>query len=463
MAVEQANAYVVETAAPARRQSAGWTRKWLAIGTGIGIEPVGDVLRVVVARVRPGGVEVVGYHRIDNYRERPASEWGTEFAAFARSAGAKGLPVCLLLPRSETIVRHVMLPGVGEKDLPAAVGYQLEGLHPYAEDAVAFTYARLGNSPAVLVGIARKETADYYSNLLSEAGIKMAGFSFSAAVLYSASRVLVKPSETPLAFHGASGATEVYGESPARPIYSALFEMAGERARRAAVSELRLETEPDPATVADLLPPFVAPESFPREEGALALAAAIWAACPRLALPANLLGETLRTQTARWIYVPTIVLSALLASAALVLAWQESYQDKLLVQRLQIEIRTLEKEAAKAQGLDKAAQGAQDRVALLDRYRQRPRADMEALKEVTTLVAAPAWLQGFQLSRNEVYLNGEGENAAGMLKLLDESPRFANSAFSTALARMGSGPMEVFAIKTSREGPGTGFEPGENR
>lgn len=462
MAVEQAAA-PVETAPVRRSTPAGGSRKWLAIGTGIGIEVDGGALRVAAVRVRPSGVEVSGYHRIENFRERPASEWGTDFAHFARSVGAHHSPVCLLLPRSEVIVRHLMLPGVGEKDLPAAVGYQLEGLHPYADDAVAFTHARLGDSPAVLVGIAKRETVDYFSNLLVEAGIKMAGFSFSAAVLHSASRVLVTPPETSLAFHGANGVTEVYGESPARPVYSALFEMPGERARRAAISELRLEGDPEPVGFAELLPPFRAPESFPREEGALALAAAIWSACPRLALPANLLPEALRTQTARWIYAPTIVLSTLLAAAAVVLAWQDSYQDKLLVERLTREIRVLEKEAGKARDLDKTAQAAQERLALLDRYRQRPRSDMEALKEVTTLMAPPAWLQGFQLSRNEVYLNGEGENAAGMLKLLDESPRFSNSAFSTALARMGNGPMEVFAIKSSREGAGTGFEQGENR
>ena len=35
-------------------------RRWLAFGTGVGIEMGAEDLRVVVARVRPTGVEVLG-------------------------------------------------------------------------------------------------------------------------------------------------------------------------------------------------------------------------------------------------------------------------------------------------------------------------------------------------------------------------------------------------------------------
>lgn len=442
---------------------ASGSRKWLAFGSGVGIEVDGNALRIVAARVRPSGVEVTGFRRIENVTERPASEWGNEYAAFAREAGVAGVPVWLLVPRSEVTVRHLMLPGVGEKDLAAAVGYQVDGLHPYEEGSAVFDYARLGTSHAVLVGITKREVVDHYSNLLSEAGIRMAGFSFSAAALYSASRVSVTPPAGLLAFHETPSGLEVYGESPARPVFSAVFDMPEDRVRRVAMSELRLDGDPAHAEFADLLPPFRAAADFPREEGALALAAAISSACPRLSLRVNLLPEERRTQTSTWIFVPTIILGSLLLAAAAAVAWQDSYQDKLLVEKLQVEIHKLEKEAAKAQEIDKAVQSAQDRIALIDRYRKRPQADIETLKEATTIIAAPGWLQSFQLSRNEVYLSGEGENATGLLRALDQSGRFQNAQFAQALSRIGNTSMEIFTVKATREGAGTGFEEGEQR
>ena len=439
------------------------SRRWLAIGTGIGIEPVGSDLRVTAVKVRPSGVRVLGYHVVENALGRPASEWGVEFAAFARQVGARGVPVWLMLPRQEVIVRHLMLPGVGEKDLAAAVGYQIDALHPYAEDEVAFTYARLGKSHAVLVGITRREVVDRFANLLSEAGLRMAGISFSAAALYSASRILVSPPDTLLAINSDGGVLEAYGESPARPLFSGTFDMPEERVRHLVAAELRCDVEPPVTGFADLLPPFHALEGFPREQAALSLAAAISSACGRLSLPANLLTEDRRTQTSRLVYIPTLVLSVLLVVAASLLASQDAYQDRALVRRLQQEIHAAEKQAAMARQLDQQAQGGQERIALIDRYRLRTTSDIDSLKDITSILAPPAWLRSLTLSRTEAYLNGEGENVAPLLKVFDESPRFVNSTFAQALARVGAGTTEMFTIKAAREGPGAGVEQGEQR
>jgi len=457
----------VETAAPEQQayqaRPASGSRKWLAFGTGVGIEVSGADLLVAVARVRPGGVTATGFHRITGFAQRAATEWGNEFAAFTARSGARNVPVWVLLPRQEVIVRHLMLPGVADKDLESAVGYQVDALHPHEEDAAVFSYARLGDSHAVMVGIARREVVDQYANLFSEAGITMAGFSFSAAVLYSASRILVSPPDTVLALNHGEGAVEAYGHSPARPVFSGLFELPADRVIRVATAELRAESEPPVAAFDELLPPFRAPESYPRREGALPLAAAISGAVPRLALAANLLPVERRTQTSRAVYVPTLILTALLALAGFVLVNLDGYQKRQLTRRLQQEIRLLEKQAAETGTLDQAVQSAREKMALLDRYRQRSQSDMDALKDITTIIAPPAWLRALTLSRTEAVLHGEGENVTPFLKVFDESARFSNSAFAQALSRIGQGNIEVFTIRTSREGQGVGVEAGEQR
>ena len=52
-------------------------RKLLAFGSGVGIEIGAKDLEVVVARVRPSSVEVLGHLTIENYAETPAAEWGS--------------------------------------------------------------------------------------------------------------------------------------------------------------------------------------------------------------------------------------------------------------------------------------------------------------------------------------------------------------------------------------------------
>ena len=98
-------------------------RRLLALGTGVGIEIGAEELRVVLARVRPGGVAILGHATIGGFRERPAAEWGAEYAGFLKSLGAGHLAATALLPRSEVIVRQLSLPGVSNRDLGAAIQY----------------------------------------------------------------------------------------------------------------------------------------------------------------------------------------------------------------------------------------------------------------------------------------------------------------------------------------------------
>jgi hypothetical protein len=222
-------------------------RRWLAIGTGVGIEIAGDELAVTVVRVRPSGVEVLAATRIA-FRGRRATEWGSEYTAFLKKAGGSHLAAVVLLPRSELTVRQLSLPGVASKDLPAAIGFQLDSLHPYTEEDAAFTWSKLGSTGAILLGITRRQVIEHYSNLFSEAGIKIATLTFSAAALYCALRLLSQPSpDGLLAFREFDGGLEIYGESPARPVFSAVFDANPARARALAASELRLSPDVVPA------------------------------------------------------------------------------------------------------------------------------------------------------------------------------------------------------------------------
>jgi hypothetical protein len=432
-------------------------RKWLAVGSGIGIEIRGSDLHVIVVKVRPSGVRLVGALAIKDFRARPASDWGGEYSAVMKKLGAAHLAATVMLPRGEMIVRQLNLPGVADKDLQAAVSYQIDALHPYAEEDAIWTAARIGRTSSVLVGITRRDTLDGYMNMFTEAGIKVASFTFSAAVIYSALRIYTVPAAAGfLALHSNDTGVEAYGESESRPIFSAAFNGNSDRAQALASAELRLPAEIQPVRLVDVLPyPKGASREDQEYEGALAerilpYATAVAGACPRLGLPINLLPENQRRSGSRLIYVPTIILLTVLG--VLLAAWglEGPYNKQKYVGVMEAEIKKLEPQVSRLAAVDKGIEDAGKRTKLLDDFRKRSREDMDALNEVTRVLAPPAWANSIEITRNSVNIAGEAEQAAPLIKAFDSSKLFENSEFTMPLARIAGG--EAFRIRTQRRG-----------
>ncbi len=287
-------------------------KTWLAFGSGIGIEISGprdsESISATAVRVRPTGARVIGKLEIENFTHQLAGVWGTEFSNFARRAGMRHVGATVILPRHEVIVRQLSLPGVSAKDLDAAIGFQLDGLHPYPEEDVTASWSRLGGSDTVLIAITRRAVIDRYATLFAEAGIKIACFTCSAAVIYSALRLFdAAPAAQILAADVAPSHIEIYGESSTRPLFSATFGAQGDaaldRAAALARAELRIHSEngPDPAAAPI---PF---EDLLRAAPALAVRRR---ACIRLArdrgLAVNLLPQSQRqaSSPARILLIP---------------------------------------------------------------------------------------------------------------------------------------------------------------
>jgi Tfp pilus assembly protein PilN len=426
-------------------------RRWLAIGTGVGIQ-MGELdLSVAVVRVRPTGTRVLGATAIHRFRERRADDWGAEYNEFLKSLGASHLSATVLLPRRDLIVRQLALGGVANRDLAAAIQFQLDALHPYGEDEAAHSWCRLGRSGAVLIAILKREVLERYTALFAEAGIKIAGFTFSSATVHSGVRLLgAPPRDGFVALTECEGALEVYGESEAKPFFSAAFEMPGQDAPALAAAELRLPAEAQPVPLSSLLPaPQAAPADCDLSRGALAYAAALASACPRLALPLNLLPPEHRASASRVMFVPTAVLAFLLLAVLVALASITPVEDRKYLAALEREISRFEPQARKAATLRSSIDQTRARAGLLDGFRQRSKADLDVLSDLTKLLPPPAWVNSLEISRNSVVLSGQAEQAAPLLKLLDGAPQFQGSEFTVPLAHAGKN--EVFRIRTQRK------------
>jgi hypothetical protein len=428
-------------------------RKLLAFGSGIGIEIHSGSLEIVVTRVRPTGIRVLGRLVIANYAARPAAEWGAEYARFLRSLGVGYLTATVLLPRREVIVRQILLPGVAAKDIEGALRLQLDQLHPYGEEEIVWGWSPLTHG-AVVLGVVRREVMERYRRLFAEAGVLVASFTFSAAAVHAAIRVkgaALAGGQGFLALgRNAAGAVEVYGESPARPVFSAEFALPPERAAGLALAELRLPPEMAPRRLDEILPaPTVNPAENDLSRNALPYATALAGACPRLAPSANVLPPEYRRSSSRAALIPTLVLAGmLLLAGAAILFWQNYAQHRYL-RELNAEIAKLEPVAARASVLDRQIAKARAQAELLDRVHAYTRDDLDALNELTRLIAPPAWTNAIDLNRDSVRISGSTPDAAPLVKILDSSPLFQNSA-PDAIIRSGAAG-ENFTIHTSRK------------
>lgn len=418
-------------------------KRWTAFGSGIGIQIAGphgsESLHAVAARVRPNGARILDRIVIEDLPHQAAGVWGTGFAAFVRKSDLRHVPVAVLLPRQDVIVRQIALPGVSDKDLSAAVQFQMDGLHPYNEDDVISSWSRLPGSSAVIVAIARRAAIDRYAQLFAEAGVKIGSFTCSAAVIHSALRLVNAVKPELLAAEQVDGHVEYYGESPARALFSASFHASDARSAALACSELRI----DPST-----------EARPLEEvlgaaPALPYAAALASACPWLALSVNLLPAGLRQSSGRMGWIPSAIAAGLVVASAAALAAIPVYENRRYERSLAAEISKVEKQAQRAVQVDRETDAARRKTALLDNFRHRAKADMDVLAELTKILPPPAWLNTVDIQRNQITIAGEADQAAPLLKLIDSSPYFEASEFVMPPARQG--PVEAFRIRTNRE------------
>ena len=430
-------------------------RKLLAFGSGVGIEIGAADLEIVAARVRPSRIRVLGRLSVENFATRPAAEWGSEYSQFLKSLGIGHLSATVLLPRREVIVRQMALPGVANKDIESAIRFQLDTLHPYGEEDVTWGWTLLGPG-AVMVGIVRRATVERYVEVFSEAGIAASSFTFSAAAVHAAIRLNGagdtlgnngSPGFIALS-RGAGGEVEVYGESAARPVFSAEFDLAPQRAAALALSELRLPPETAPRQLEDVLPrPDVNPVENDLSRNALPYATALAGACPRLAPSANVLPPEHRRFSSRAVFIPTVVLAAALLLAAGATAAYSAWVDRHYLHKLNAEIARWEPQAKRAAALDRETDRLRARAQLLDHFRKQTQTDLDTLNELTRLVEPPAWTNMIDIARESVRLGGEAPQVAPLVRILDSSPFFEGTD-TLQQGRTAAG--ESFQFRTNR-------------
>ena len=450
------------------------------IGSGCGIEIRGAGLHVVAVKSRRAGLTVLGSAKIENFLERPATEWGREYADFLASCGFAHVSATVSLPREDVIVRQIQLPPMGEKERAAAVRYQLDGLHPFAEDEVFHAYAVLDGEAkgpsAVVVVIAEQKTITHYADVFEEAGIAVAAFTVSASSLRAALKLRTDRIATPLLVVNRDGQDlEIYGESAGRAALSVEFDLSAvpaERALQLAEADLRLDRgetavlvlagEPldvdaanarTLASASEVFPvPVSAPADFDLSRDLQSLATAVESACPRLGWGANLLPAERRRSDSRLVWIPTAVLAGLLVLLGVGFLLRPAIQNRAYAAVIEQRLAALQEVVDSAESNREAAAEVRARISVLEGQAARTLQDLRIVNEISSLLPASAWLQSLTINDDGVRLSGETANAAPLLGVLNQARTVQGVAFATSLVRRDD--KERFEITAQRGVPG---------
>ncbi len=427
-------------------------RKLLAFGTGVGIEIGAADLEVAAARVRPSGIRVAGRLTIHDYATRPAAEWGAEYQAFLKSLGMAECSATVLLPRREVIVRQVSLPGVAPKDMESAIRLQLDSstlmaMTRWCGDGRRWSTARCWSESS------GARAVDRYIQLFERSGHRGRQLHLlgrRGACRHPPERRRRRGGFVALS-QAAAGGIEVYGESPARPVFSAEFDLPP-RARR----------HPGAFRIA---PAARYRAAHARGRSARTRRSIRWKTIfpathcrtprrwlglvPWLAPAANVLPAEHRRLSSHRAFFPTFILAVLLAVVGGGVAVYFTWSQHRYLKQLDAEIARLEPRAQRAATLDRAIDNTRARAQLLDEFRGRTSADLNVLNELTRLIEPPAWTSSIDITRDSVRLTGEAQQAAPLPKLLDSSPFFVNTA-PDMVGRAPSGSGETFQLHTTR-------------
>jgi Tfp pilus assembly protein PilN len=436
-------------------------RKWLRFGTGVGVAISDQGLDIAVARAWPAGVALKGFLHVGNHLKRPVADWGGEVNQFLAAHGAQHVPAVVELPRERVIVRTIALPGVSDEDAAQALAFQLDTLHPWGDDDVAWAWQRVGQSSSFSLAIAERTLVERYVALFAEAGVRLAGLTAPGSALYFAARLGADPPPADfIAVRGlragpAGPTVEIYAESEARPLYDAQFPTTAERAVALAVSETRQEETAEAVDWIDVLPAWTsAPDETDlsdagRSRMAPAWAAALVSACSHLGLPLNLLPVEMRAQSSRLALVPGFVLGGILLCLCGALLGEDAWLDSGYLNILSQQIKHYGPLARRVEVLDRHIADSATRIKALDDFQKQTRDHLDVLLELTRKIPSPAALDTLAISPTDVQLSGATSQAEGLLKTLDESPLFESSEFTTQMSRHDD--KEYFRIRTRRE------------
>jgi len=394
----------------------------LTFKTAIGIAVLGDDLEFVCLKRGLSGTTESGRTRLANFRAMPAPASVAAYQDFLGLCGLAHANVSVALPRRDVLLRTLTLPAEAARTLDKAVEYQVDSLHPFEEGGVDFAHSILHQDDRhVLVAVAmvEKGIASSYYDWFAQAGIPVAAFTASPAVLYGGFA-----ESAPVFVISRSGETsELLGISRDALVSREVQTEHLDRELQLARAELRLPAEAEIASI---------------EQPDLAYLTALSSLSKR-PFAINLLPPARRAYESPWRHATTYALAGVVALLVIALAGRGEVQDRIYLRRVNNEIKALEPKIKLMEKLDSKEGRELTRLMTLHELKDRTPTRLQILAEITRVLPSNVYLTEAQIGSDGITLQGVTDSASGVLALLANSPSFKSPEFLNPILKTNEG------------------------
>ncbi|HYK89573.1 MAG TPA: PilN domain-containing protein [Acidobacteriota bacterium] len=402
------------------------------------------------------------FKRITDYCKRDRQEVRREVDQFFKAHQLDRSNVILGVPRGDVIIRHLDMPTEIADNLKQVVQYQVQSFEPTEEEKYYYDFVQVNANPGakrlvVLLVMVKKSVLDGHLQVLRELGIKPKSVTSNSVALsnlllqsrrdllhktfilaqLTASGIeiialrdgtLAYSRETPredsgnwkeLLLREVEEATGKVRMGPEDTIEK--FVLAGDGAEEA--QQLLRQDVPDCELIGGCLRFEMPPANKTHvQEAAASLGLAYSGLVRRPPIRLDLLPRELRSNQARWAYVPAIILSLVNIGLLVALGVQPIIQDRILARKLDQEIQSLRGRVERVQTIRSGTKALQQQIEYVEGIYRKRDMNLEVLRELTTILPQDTFLTMYRNSDGQIQLAGLSSSAPDLIPKLEQSP-----------------------------------------
>ena len=471
----------------------------------MGIDPSGRRLALSVVRFGVGRISVPVPPVVFDLRAERDQTWLAKAESalldFVARYGLSGSEARLAIPADKVFMARTSLPPLREKDLRAALALELERLFPFPASSLSFNWIQSGEptggkNPQQIVMAASSEYIERWEELVSRAGLSLAGAVPAGWALSVACRnaddAVGKAGERYAVLRDLDRAVECTVMKSGEPFFSSLRPCLPESAPAEGFSLLSEALVDDPSGKADAEVSVIAPsgwwtkgrlsgegmKSLRKVDGFESSAAKIMSAAagpldsvpvwevlgafgaasseggPDLLAPEEKMADATKA---------TRTLTGVLAAATLLLAL--SWPTVILlrtnkeVQRLDAEISSLRPDVERVESSLALLGEIEGRIHILREAGTGRDEQLQILRQLTERLPQGTWLTGLRVEDRKVEIDGLSPSASEIFTLLSRDGQFRKVEFASPITRHPDN-LERFQIR-AEYAPGSQARAGE--
>jgi Tfp pilus assembly PilM family ATPase/Tfp pilus assembly protein PilN len=459
----------------------------------VGIEIKGEDLLISCLKKNFGGGVFTKYARIAGYCQREPEQVRSEMDGFFKTEKVSRDNIVLGIPRKDVILRYLDLPKEVEDNLKQVMAYQVQSFEPTEDEKLYYDFALVKNEKAdkklqVLAVMVRKSSLDAHLKVLNRLGVRpsivTAGTLALANMLLGTldgskdkTFLLADLKHDGIEIAVLRGGAFVYGREADRPGDCSAKQLlmnemevavgkvrldpeeniegivlAGEESETA-LDELK-ESMPGCELLGSRLRFQMSPQNRSQLKEAInSLGLAYVGITRSLSMKLNLLPGDLRLRQKRWAYIPTIIFGLALVLILAGFGFRQTIQQKILIGKLDQEIKTLDASANRIRKLRAEATELEKRVASIEEVLTKRDQNLEILRALTGLLPSDTYLSLFKNQDCTMTMQGQSPPASSsdLISKIELSPLLKDVVTTQATFRNMQTGKDIFSLSAKCE------------